>query len=562
MRTLRRFFPPLLLLCLFAALLRLAPSPRDGGTPVSLPPKAPERRVLLVPLDSRPPCTRFVADAARIVNVEVLLPPADILDDYLRAGDTAALADWTRANLAGCDAAILSVDQLLHGGLLAARRAEKTPADAEALLSLLTELRDAHPQVPLYAFSILPRMTPPDGLCDWHEQKRLMSWSRLMDRVARTPHPEAADLEALEVLRSSVPSEIVARYESLFAEAATFNTRLIGLARRGVLARLVIGQDDSEPYGMPNIVLRRLRDEVAAHPAESGRVLLTHGADEIALSLLAALEARRAGFAPRVALAFNDASTPGRVLPYMAISVEETAREKLRLTGGSVVPEAEAADFTLYLSANDTDMDDTRRKAASELAAMLATDRHVALVDLAEHFRADETLLPLLLACGAPLQTLEAYAGWNTASNAVGTAVAQATLLETAKRRARTRDDTLRLFDAHIAFLDSRILEDYFYLKDIIDHLNFSLEKLGAQNGRGLEYNYNYPVGSLLLESALRDRTARFTRSEAFSAPFTVKTPDGPLRLRAAGLEAEARFPWPRTFEIDLRVRLKLEELP
>ena len=93
---------------------------------------------------------------------------------------------------------------------------------------------------------------------------------------------------------------------------------------------------------------------------------------------------------------------------------------------------------------------------------MLAAGRSVALVDLAEHFRADETLLPLLLEGGAPIQTLAAYAGWNTASNSVGTAVAHATLLETAKRRMRTKEDLLRLYAAHLTFLDGRILEDYF----------------------------------------------------------------------------------------------------
>ena len=49
----------------------------DNGVPVPPVFPAADRRVLLVPLDSRPPCGRFVQDAARIVGVEVVLPPAE-----------------------------------------------------------------------------------------------------------------------------------------------------------------------------------------------------------------------------------------------------------------------------------------------------------------------------------------------------------------------------------------------------------------------------------------------------------------------------------------------------
>ena len=557
---LRRILPVFAALLLLGALFFCAPK-RDGAVPVASDFPLVTRRVLLVPLDSRPPCGRFVVDAARIVGVEVVLPPAELLDEYFRPGDAAALRAWTAAHIAECDAAILSVDQLLHGGLLASRQAKQTPDDEEALLRFLRELHEANPGVPLYAFSILPRMTPPDGFCDWHEQQRLMRYSRLIGRIARGTRPAAGDLEAMEALRASIAPENLSRYEALFADYAEFGLRLIGLAEDGTLRRLVIGQDDSEPDSIPNLVLRRLSETLAKKGIGEDRVFLAQGADELALSMLAADEAGRDGFVPRVALRYNDASTPARVLPYMGVTMEETAREKIRFVGG-VVSGEEAADFLLYLSAHDKAMRREREAAAREVASLLGAGRAVALVDLAGHFRADETLFPLLAEQGAPLHALAAYAGWNTASNSVGTAVSHAVLLELAKRRARTEADVLRLAAAHLSFLDGRFLEDYFYLKDGIDHINFSLEKCGAQNGRGLEYNYNYPLASLLLESAIEHYRAGFVRSGAFRAPVAFDTPGGPLRLRAVDLAAAARYPWTRTFEIDLRAKIRMEKLP
>ena len=539
------------LVCAFFSLSR---NDQDGAVPVSTEFPAIRRRILLIPLDSRPPCGRFVQDAGRIAGIEIVLPPAELLDEYFRPGNTAALQAWTMEHLAGFDAAILSVDQLLHGGLIASRQAKKTVDDENTLLDFLRRLRAAHPNIPLYAFSILPRMTPPDGLCDWEEQKRLMKYSRLWGRIAREKNPKNEDLAALEDLRASISPEILMQYERLFSNYADFGQRLINLAENGALDRLVIGQDDSEPNSIPNLVLHKFSEILAAKGINENRIFLAQGADELALSILAASEAEREGFSPHIALMYNDSSTPTCVLPYMGATLEKTAREKIRFTRGTIAPSTEAADFTLYISANDKTTKHTRRTAAAEINALLNKGRSIALVDLAEHLQLDETLLPILIESNTPIHALAAYAGWNTASNSVGTAVAHAVLLQIAQRRAQTETDALRIASAHISFLDGRFLEDCYYLKDVVDHLNYSLEKCGAQNGRGLEYNYNYPLGSLLLESAIENRRNRLVHTAAYQAPFPFETPNTTLRLRAADVNAAARFPWPRTFEIDLQI--------
>ena len=540
------------LACAFFAFSR--DDQQDRAVPVSTDFPAIRRRILLIPLDSRPPCGRFVQDAGRIAGVEVVLPPAELLDEYFRPGNTAALQSWTMEHIAGFDAAILSIDQLLHGGLIASRQAKKTIADEEDLLDFLRRLRAAHPNIPLYAFSILPRMTPPDGLVDWEEQKRLMKYSRLLGRLAREKNPRDEDLSALDDLRASISAENLAQYERLFANYADFGQRLISLAENGTLDRLVIGQDDSEPNSIPNLVLHKFSELLAAKGINENRVFLAQGADELALSILAADEAQRDGFSPRVALIYNDSSTPDRVLPYMGATLEKTAREKIRFTRATIAASPETADFTLYISANDKATANTRKAAAATINTLLDNKRAVALVDLAEHLRLDETLLPVLVENKTPIHMLAAYAGWNTASNSVGTAVAHAVLLQIAQRRAQTESDALRVAAAHISFLDGRFLEDCYYLKDVVDHLNYSLEKCGAQNGRGLEYNYNYPLGSLLLETAIENRRTRLVHTAAYQTPFTFKTENATLLLRATDFTATARFPWPRTFEIDLRI--------
>lgn len=550
------------LLLIAALALVIAPfAMRPQGTPLTVTAKA-ERRVLLLPLDSRPPCLDFVADLGRIADVELIAPPEDLLDYYTKPGDTAALRRWTEENISGCAYAILSVDQLLHGGLLASREDEKTQADADALLTFLRTLHAAHPNIPLYAFHILPRLTPPDSIPGHDERKALMAYSRVTDRIDLQTIPAADDIAEQEALRSALPAESLRRYEALFANNARLNRALIDLAADGILARLVIGQDDGERYGIPNRERRRLLAYLHQRRIGEDRVLFTHGADEIAQTLLAAAEAQRDGFCPRICLHYNDPTAPWRRLPYMAADMETTAKEKIRLLGGQEVSDPANADFILYLSAHDTALFGRRRAAADEVKAFVDEGRAVALVDLAEHFLAEETLLPFLVKNGTPLHAFSAYAGWNTASNAIGTAAAEATLTATAHRRARTADDVRRLCAAQFAFLDGRFAEDYFYLKDIIDSVNLSLRKAGYLYVNDLDLEHNARWANDMLQTAMDRRLAAFSSTAAFRAPIELPTPEGPIRLAVRRLTAEAWHPWPRTFEIRLRPHPTIEELP
>ena len=66
-------------------------NPSPAGTPVTEMPVMKER-LLLLPLDSRPPCQKLVADNARTAGIEILLPPLEDLDYYTAPGNTQKLA--------------------------------------------------------------------------------------------------------------------------------------------------------------------------------------------------------------------------------------------------------------------------------------------------------------------------------------------------------------------------------------------------------------------------------------------------------------------------------------
>ena len=474
-----------------------------AGTPVS-PQETTAHHVILVPLDGRPPCRQFVIDAGRIGGTEVVTPPHELQDYYSQPGDTKAMRRWLLEEVAKgtIDAVFLSVDQLLYGGLLTAREKQATPAEVEEFLAFLRELHEANPAVPIYAFSILPRLTPQDTIDGYDERRDIMAYSRLAGRQAAGLPVDETKLAAL---KAKIPPASLERYLAHFRENATLNERLIDLTHEGTLTRLVLGQDDGEEYGIPNIEKYALLDYIKSLGLSDRQVFLTHGADEIALSLLAAWHNEQTGYAPKIFVAYNDPGARDRVMPYMAVSTGVCTEEKIRLTGGSLAASPEEADFTLLVSTNDTDKDTlwSRGACVRLLEDNLAKGQPTALVDLSKHFNADETVLPQLIAAAFPVNHLLAYAGWNTTSNAIGTAVAQACLYRSSLPDVRDDDQAIGLAAAQVRFLENRILEDYFYLKEDIDIINGTLKKAGYTNTADLDLDRNYRWANMMLRASM-----------------------------------------------------------
>lgn len=532
-----------------------------AGTPVS-PQETTAHHVILVPLDGRPPCRQFVIDAGRIGGTEVVTPPHELQDYYSQPGDTKAMRRWLLEEVAKgtTDAVFLSVDQLLYGGLLTAREKQATPAEVEEFLAFLRELHEANPAVPIYAFSILPRLTPQDTIDGYDERRDIMAYSRLAGRQAAGLPVDETKLAAL---KAKIPPASLERYLAHFRENATLNERLIDLTHEGTLTRLVLGQDDGEEYGIPNIEKYALLDYIKSLGLSDRQVFLTHGADEIALSLLAAWHNEQTGYAPKIFVAYNDPGARDRVMPYMAVSTGVCTEEKIRLTGGSLAASPEEADFTLLVSTNDTDKDTlwSRSACVRLLEDNLAQGQPTALVDLSKHFNADETVLPQLIAAAFPVNRLLAYAGWNTTSNALGTAIAQACLYRSSLETVSSEDEAIGLAAAQVRFLENRILEDYFYLKEDIDTVNGTLKKAGYTNTADLDLDHNYRWANLMLRTSMTRHLLVYKNTAAFRAPFPVAAPSGTIYLQLHDMQADMSFPWPRTFEIYLETTPFFERL-
>ena len=522
---------------------------------------AGRRPILLVPLDSRPPCREFVINGGKIIGRDVITPPTEYMDYYSKAGETTEMRQWLAENAGGADAVILSVDQLLSGGLLAAREAHISHADIDALATYLRTLHSAHPNVPLHAFYILPRAIPQDGIEGWRERRALLAYARLLGRVGEGL---PVDEDEMERLRGEFPPDDLEKYLAHFDESTALASTLIDLTEEGVLTRLILGQDDGEEYSVGNLKKKELAALLTQKHIAQERAMIVHGADEIALSMLARLSVdelrTRGGAVPRIALRYARADMADMIFPFMAVSNDVTAQEKIAMLGAALAEDGTSSDLTLLISAGDSDADTlgTRAPAAAAVKDMLAAGTSVALVDLSRHFHAEETLLPILVEKNVPVNALTAYAGWNTASNAIGTALAQAVLYHCAMQRAENSEESARAAYANLAFLTGRIAEDEFYLKEMIDRVDDTLRNAGYQNTADLDLMRNWRWANDLLTNDLSRRIRSYESTTAFRAPFVQND----MRLRAVQSNITAYYPWPRTFEIRMETHPNLEISP
>lgn len=515
--------------------------------PASIPLRLaqPTQSVLLLPLDSRPVCSTMVQKLGALAGLNVILPPKSYLDNYQTPSDRQKLFQWLQKNQPLYDYSIISADNLLHGGLLAARMNTATPSEEDELLKQLRQLPITKQQA---IFSVIPRLLVSDQLLPdrWY-QYQLMRYSQLADMVRITG--SFALTQELRRTEAKIPAKVLDKYRSRYQQSDRFNLGLLKLATDD--RQITFGQDDASPIGLPHASAVRLQSSITAQQKQK-QAQLTYGADEIATLLLTRYYLQQSGWQPKVYLHYASPEAEGADMPYMAVCVGAALRNQLKLMGVSEVSTPDSADLICYVNCGNDDFRPSA-KQVQELRQMLDQGYKVALVDSSANFEAEELLLPQLLANNVQVNKLAAYAAWNTFSNSSGTALAQGLLFCGRLRQLQTAGaDTERLaalFAANLNFTAERILEDYYYQKLVHPQLRQKLEAFGINpvelDSEDKTATEQYIQGKLSLQAykLLHDNLGR--------TPFYQQNGQS-YYLR--DLSVGAKLPWARIFEVELQV--------
>ncbi|WP_249521230.1 DUF4127 family protein [Microbacterium sp. ER1] len=489
-------------------------------------------RIALLPLDDRPVNVKLPGDVAAVAGVTLDVPPAEILPSYRTAGDADGLGAWLRERAADPATVhlVVSVDMLLYGGLIASRTSHDTTRDVLARLDVLREVRRMRPDLPISAVSLVTRASNSYSAAE--EPTYWTEHGKEIHALGGDAHRLLGETEVLPLDElTPVPAAVVSDYSSRRLRNHIVNLSTLGLVEDETLDFLAITADDTAPFAAGSAEQVWLRHWMRMLPS-GRRVLMYPGADEVGAALVARALAANAGVTASFSVACADAAGMERVPPYENMSLAASASRQIRAAGAEEV--AAGGDVTLVLHAPDPDRHDMFRgrpevvdvEAVAGTVALvrerLEAGEHVALADVRYPNGADEALVRALAEAGL-LGRLEAFGGWNTAGNTLGSVVAVAAA-GVVGRATGSFDERA----ARIALL-TRLLDDFAYQAVVRTDAGPSL------------FPDIYPMA----EDAQVATAERVIRAE-LSALLESMLPADDVRI------AELTLPWRRSFEIGL----------
>ena len=488
--------------------------------------------IAFVPLDDRPVTDQLPVMLGRIAGVRIATPPRELLGRYLRFGEPDPIIAWLNRDAARADAYVISSDMLAQGGLVASRVPGASYADAYFRLRELDRLHQRFPQAWIGVFGTITRLAP-TGVPPIGDAANFFAvsptWTYLQEYANLHDPLLPTEVARAEELRRQIGDATLDAYLGVRARNVAIDRLLIDATGRGAIDRLVLGQDDAKPFGLHVPEVQSLRS-AAGSSREANRISIQPGADELGMALVAQALAREAKWQPRVQVRYSTMNGAAYQDPLEFEPIDDTIGALIALCGAVRVNDG--ADIVLEVNVPaQTAMD-------GAFLSMIRTDeesRSVALADLS--FEADYAMQGAFTQqlFGQGLAShLDAYAGWNTAANTVGTALAEA-IAAGAGRRMRTYDVL-----AHETFTFMRFVDDVDFHIDVRPQLNQWL----GDNGT--------PDHTYLLPDVA---AATAARNNALLWPLAQSTLDGLYPgLHIAAMRIT--LPWDRTFETQIDVGL------
>jgi Protein of unknown function (DUF4127) len=506
-------------------------------------------RIALLPIDERPVNTRLAVDVAAIAGAQVEVPPADLLPKMRVPGKTDLLGSWLLDTAAhpATDAALVSIDMLVHGGLIAARTTPDLTTPTLARLDILRQLRATRPSLPMSAVSLVTRAS--DSYSAEEEPAYWEHYGRELHRYGAALHREFEAAQSDSPLRSSqqeidqlnglIPAAIRTDFQTRRLRNHIVNLECLRLLADGVIDPLLITADDTATHSAGSLEQTWLQHwSRAIQPA--GDLLMYPGADEVdaVLTARAITDLRQQQVSCTV-----ECYTPDglhRVAKYENQPVGVSASRQIAAAGSHLAVGGKP-DVRLVVHPPDPNGGDwfgappigDPEAVAGTVALVkksIDSEAAVALADVRYGNGSDPLLVQALQAEGL-LGSLTSYAGWNTAGNSIGTTVAMAVCTVVGQHTGTYDGIAARRLLLH------RLLEDHYYQSLI-------RTQLAASNDGNRPGHLTPETQSAYLAEV----------TDALNLALQTLAPGEEWELRDVAL------PWGRTFEVDFRLALTVRD--
>lgn len=439
-------------------------------------------RILLIPLDDRPPCLQMPVKMGLIGDAEVVAPPRAMLGRFTDFGKSDEIVEWIRKqDLKKFDAAIVSVDMLAYGGLVAMREYETTAETALKRLEIIRTIRKSAPKMPIYGSSVIMRLAPTGNIINEAYRVNLARWAEISADPSKAQ--ETAELE------KKIPAEALEKYKKARERDLKINLHTVDLVREGVIDYLILSQDDAKPNGVHIADREKLIAKVTELKLQE-KIAVQPGADEVSMLLLSRALTAKYKYRPKIKAIFSDEKLADQAMPYEDRPLRQTVSFHIKAAGGVEVADEKDAEILLFVFVSRFEKG-AAEKFADRIASVLweqtgpdtrrARSKRpgliVADVDPKGDVQGADPAFTKELKSRLMFETFAGYASWNTAGNTIGTALPYGLTrsLESIRMlgfplRGAT-EAQFRVYHelngrrqiAHTWFLLNRILDDFVY---------------------------------------------------------------------------------------------------
>jgi hypothetical protein len=514
-------------------------------------------RVLLIPLDDRPPCLQMPVKMGLIGDVEVVTPPRNLLGRFTEFGKSDEIIKWLKTqNMKSFDAAIISLDMLAYGGLVAMREYETSESEAMNRVKFVRQIRKIAPKMPIYGSSVIMRLAPTGNVVNESYRANLAKWAEIS--VDESKRAETAELE------KKIPAEALEKYKKARQRDLKLNLYSVELVRDKVIDYLILSQDDAKPNGVHIADRENLIDYVKTLNLGE-KVAIQPGADEVSMLLLARTMTDKYKYRPKIKAIYSDEKIADQIMPYEDRPLRKTVSFHIKAVGAMEVENEKQADILFYVFVSRFESGKAESfsdliKEQFALAMERKTPYIIADVDSKGEIQGADIRFTELLKSKLAFMQILGYASWNTAGNTIGTALPHGVLFNLSNKiLLRPRSNYIskaeglrlnkietRITYAQTWFLLNRLLDDYVYHSVVRPQAikfgqskGWNVFRFDAEQTKAVE-EFSFPKIRSEVWKSLNSFSRYCENVETFS--FTL--------------------PWGRTFEAEIDYKLNCKPIP
>lgn len=537
-------------------------------------------RVIYVPLDDRPYSVKHVRMLAEMVDYELALPPLECLGRFNEPGQPEQITEWLLAEAqSGADAAIVSLDMLAYGGLVASRGPSVRTQLALERLEALELLRRRSPELTVYASNVVMRLSitaaSEHSALYWTLLRRYSELVGLVEETGKENYKK----ELEQVIRR-IPGDVLGQYLACRERNHLVNLKAVQLAANGTLNFLALTQEDAAVHGLHRPEQARLLEEIETHGVQD-KAMLYPGADESGAVLFTRFVHRHMQKVPQIYVLPSNARNMKNVATFEDRPFNETLEANIAVIGGEVTDDPEAADLVLAVNAPmrhersyyaDEDRRAAREEKCRQFAAKIAALKHpgLAVCDAAFANGAEDAFVTSLLETSVHPLELLSFAGWNTGGNSVGSALAQGTLrlialqdkgafdlanvvvTLTPMRYLELLNSLIASERAHVGLLFYHLVDDWLYMSRVRPKVTQTV--INLLQASVFDLANSYPQAEAIVREELTHEAADLWIEQFVGRKsVSIGSGEGLSGLVLADLEeTRVRLPWRRLFEVDL----------